>query len=46
MNENKLRRLIKKNEYEKYYTDAKEAFFQELSKVIEKVIGYTKKIFL
>lgn len=29
----------KKNEYEKYYTDAKEAFFQELSKVIEKVIG-------
>lgn len=33
--------VLKKNkkDYEKYYTEAKEAFFQELSKVIEKVIG-------
>ena len=28
-----------KTEYEKYYTDAKESFIQELSKIIEKVIG-------
>lgn len=28
-----------KAEYEKYYTDAKESFIQELSKIIEKVIG-------
>lgn len=29
----------RKKNFEKYYTEAKEAFFQELSKVIEKVIG-------
>lgn len=29
----------RKKVFEKYYTEAKEAFFQELSKVIEKVIG-------